>query len=364
MNYGGVYTSEIQFLTRWREQNVHVDALIVGEGSSSEVYRKYVDKYHLLPEFPVIGSRRKLISILNNLLARYLYVRKIKFNNITGPYDAIIYRNAIFETLAHKVGLESGSPVYWHMPQSMRSFAEKSYYRYSLSRKKIIPIGNSRYTSDSIGLDISKGHIYPGYDPKRTANHKTHHELRAELGISETAIVFGIAARIKENKAQDKVIEAVNRLVADGADIHLIISGGPLDSNYAKYCQKLASRSPGRIHFTGHLDNIVSFYNTIQYYVNSRTDAEPFGISIAESLGSGIPVIAVRKGGPIEMIEHGTNGWLIDQSTVGSYENAISEALRNHSDYGRMSAIAKESIRRFEASINADAFLALIKSRP
>ena len=52
---------------------------------------------------------------------------------------------------------------------------------------------------------------------------------------------------------------------------------------------------------------------------------EPFGIAPVESLAAGTPVIGLRKGGALDMIEHGVNGLFFDEQTPESLAEAMEE---------------------------------------
>ena len=50
---------------------------------------------------------------------------------------------------------------------------------------------------------------------------------------------------------------------------------------------------------------------------------EPFGIAPVESLAAGTPVIGLRKGGALDIIEPGVNGLFFDEQTPGSLAKAM-----------------------------------------
>src|SRR5262249_42643676 len=52
---------------------------------------------------------------------------------------------------------------------------------------------------------------------------------------------------------------------------------------------------------------------------------ETFGIALCEALSSGVPVIAARAGGALEIIEHGRNGILVDEVNPEGIAAAVRE---------------------------------------
>jgi UDP-glucose:tetrahydrobiopterin glucosyltransferase len=50
---------------------------------------------------------------------------------------------------------------------------------------------------------------------------------------------------------------------------------------------------------------------------------EAFGNVAIEALACGVPVIAYRRGGPAEIIEHGKSGWLVEPDSIAGLVEAI-----------------------------------------
>lgn len=70
---------------------------------------------------------------------------------------------------------------------------------------------------------------------------------------------------------------------------------------------------------------------------------EDFGISAAEALALGTPVIVSHDAGIADWVEHGKNGWIVDGSEE-SFRNAVSSAARGDRDSARN---IRESARVF-----------------
>lgn len=82
---------------------------------------------------------------------------------------------------------------------------------------------------------------------------------------------------------------------------------------------------------------------------------EPFGLVAIESLATGTPVIARRAGALPEIIEHGTDGYLVDD---------LSEAEQAFRMLDRLDRrlIRRRAIERFSAGVMADGYLAVYRS--
>ena len=360
---GGVFTCEKQFINYWKSVGITVDAVIIGRGKSASIYKGLVDNFYEFPDMDFNPSGNNLWAIPWKIIASSRYVSQHKrIIEGVGKYDVIIYRRKFFSFLASKISKINSCNVFWHIPIEARNALERLYYKATLKFLKIIPVANSKYTMQSL-KGICNYYVYPGFDELRVTNNEPNSDLRKQLNISSDATVFGIAARIKKRKAQHLVINSFKELIKEYHNLHLILAGGPLDSEYARQCLELAKQHKNNIHFINEVDNIATFYSSIDIYVNSRLDAEPFGISVAEAMGSSLPVIALKLGGPSEMVIDGINGWLISNASECEYYKTLKKAVLKKSEWKNMGRNSYEKTLEFRADTNAEKFLSIIKER-
>lgn len=81
---------------------------------------------------------------------------------------------------------------------------------------------------------------------------------------------------------------------------------------------------------------------------------EPFGLSVIEAMACGTPVIATRRGSMAEIIEHGVNGFLVDDMA-----GAVA-AIERAGEIDRC-GVRETVARRFTVERMADAYLALYR---
>ncbi|KPP97288.1 MAG: Glycosyltransferase [Bacteroidetes bacterium HLUCCA01] len=355
---GGIYTCEQQYIKYWKSKGVGVDGIIIGEGNSSKTYKKLLDNYEVTPRLDA-QYHGGIINIISGIYKSYTYprsfLRDIKLQN---NYSAVIYRRPQFIHIVGYIMNKLDVKGYWHMPSSVNKKFGRFYYVNLLEKYGISPIANSEYTKHTIG-NICENVVYPGYDGARIKI--SDDNFRDELEICKDATVFGCASRIHESKAQDLVIKGLIDSKILAQNVHLVIAGGPLDSKFAKRLKNISQEYHDNIHFVGVIDHIDRFYSTIDIYVNGRRNEEPFGISVAESMGASIPVIAYHLGGPSEMIKEGVNGWLINEANTEQYAQAFIKAFNSKSKWKEMGKKSNEMSKRFRADVNAENFLNIIR---
>ncbi|SEW44484.1 Glycosyltransferase involved in cell wall bisynthesis [Chitinophaga sp. YR573] len=359
---GGVFTCEMQFIKELRRKNVVVDALIVGDGEKVEQYRKICNNIYLLPGFTPIyaGSTSEIIR---SIIASYKYgvkhsenVRKLLEKD--AQYDAVIFRRATFIHLGGKLARILKTKSLWHLPSVVTGSLSRNYYNFYCKVYNIVQVANSIYTKNTLGGQC-KDVVYPGFDSERLS--ETSSVYRQKLAIDKNVPVFGMAARMDEEKAQDIVVEAFIKSKIPGKGGHLLIAGGPLNTPFSEKVKKVAGEFLDKqIHILGGIQDMGGFYSSVDIIVNGRRNAEPFGISIAEALGAGKPIIAYHLGGPAEMIKDNINGWLVSHPTVKDYGEAMNISIDNIDNWPKMGQQAKSDANEFSVGTNVDRLMKIV----
>ena len=193
------------------------------------------------------------------------------------------------------------------------------------------------------------------------------------LGLPHEARLIGMPAVFARWKGHLLVIEAFERIAAQAPDAHLVLVGGPIydtmsERGYAKELSRRVGRSSlggapsapslsGRIHFVRFQEEPWRLYPEFDLVVHFSTRPEPFGRVILEAMACAAPVIAVRAGGPMEIIDDGVTGWLTPMGDVAALGQRVLAALGG--DTAPVGAAARRvaetrfSAERFSAEVAA-----------
>ncbi len=148
----------------------------------------------------------------------------------------------------------------------------------------------------------------------------------------EGKIIVGYVGRL----ANEKRIEDLAPL-HDRSDVQLVIVGdGPAR-------QKLERALP-RARFVGYKsgEDLAAHYASFDIFVHTGKH-ETFCQSIQESLASGVVVIAPNSGGPLDLVQHGATGFLLDTSNASDLVAAF-ELLSNSHTRELMGITARQSV--------------------
>jgi sucrose-phosphate synthase len=96
-------------------------------------------------------------------------------------------------------------------------------------------------------------------------------------------------------------------------------------------------------------------------FVNAAL-TEPFGLTLIEAAGAGVPVVATDDGGPRDIISNCRNGKLVDVADPANTAKALNEILDNKEEWKEYSKNGIENVRKYYTwKAHADTYLDLIE---
>ncbi|TDU26761.1 glycosyl transferase family 1 [Panacagrimonas perspica] len=123
---------------------------------------------------------------------------------------------------------------------------------------------------------------------------------------ADRPVRLGFAARLRAFKGGVLAVHALRALVDRGIDAELWVAGeGPDLQAMQAQAEYLGLGS--RVRFAGWVASMDDWFGDIDLMLHPAL-REPYGISCAEALSRGIPVVATRVDGLSEVIEHGVDG--------------------------------------------------------
>lgn len=155
--------------------------------------------------------------------------------------------------------------------------------------------------------------------PPFTVAERDH--ARARLRLPQNHFVVGSIGRMVEQKDPLCFVQTAREIIHRNDLIRpVFVGGGPLENNIKDAALRLGVA--GRITFAGHHRNAASLMPAFDAYIQtSRWEGMPY--ALLDAMAAGLPVVATNVPGNNDLIEHGTNGLLVQPGDFTGMANAV-----------------------------------------
>ncbi len=134
------------------------------------------------------------------------------------------------------------------------------------------------------------------------------------------------AGRLHADKGYTYLIDTMHLLSVNEQDFHLIIAGdGPEMKNLVR--QRDVLNLQNKVEFIGVSDNIGELMRQSDLYVLPSV-SETFGVVLLEAMASGLPVVATKTNGPMEIFDD-SSAILVDKESAIALSQGIQMAAKD-----------------------------------
>ena len=223
--------------------------------------------------------------------------------------------------------------------------------RFLFLKKRLLRLGSSKivfvsqFLKDALNQRINAKEslcqvIYNGVDLEQFAEPITE-DFRQKIGTENKTFV-SMVGNVNHSKGYDILIETAALLRGKG--YVFVVAGDTSDECFGSLKRELESQSLEQdVIFLGFQDNIRDLIKSSALYLLTSRD-EGFSISTIEAMASGIPVIATRSGGPEEIIQHESNGLLVENENPLGIASAIEALITNPKIAAKMTEQALKDV--------------------
>ena len=169
--------------------------------------------------------------------------------------------------------------------------------------------------------------LYNGVDVERFAMPR---RPLASTGAPAIACV----SRMAPGKGVEVAIEALARSRSASRPELLVVGDGPDLGSCRALAERLGLR--GRVRFLGLRDDVERVLAACRLAWVPSCGPEAFGLAAAEAMAAGLPVVASRVGGLVEVVEHGTTGLLVAPGDPAALAAATDALLDDEQGSRRM----------------------------
>ena len=238
---------------------------------------------------------------------------------------------AIFQTdvagYARRNNLGPATGLAWRLVSWVHEGADLTLVPSSTSMADLRAAGVGNLARWGRGVDLS------GYHPR---NRATPHAARLRQRLAPNGeTIIGYVGRIAPEKQLDQ-LAALRGLPG----IRLaIVGGGPALPQVARALRGMPVSYLGAL--TG--VELATAYASFDAFVHTGTE-ETFGQTLQEAHASGIPVVAPRAGGPIDLVEPGIDGFLFEPGDTAALRTLVATLAADPALRRRMGEAGRRAV--------------------
>lgn len=172
-------------------------------------------------------------------------------------------------------------------------------------------------------------------------------QIRENLGISPDSTVLLYVGRLAKEKNMEELIRYYGQMDKKATEktVLLIVGDGP----HRAKLETLAEETAGRILFVGMIppSEVAGYYQAGDLFVSAST-SETQGLTYAEALASGLPLLCRRDGCLDGVVTEGANGWQYEDG-IG-FRQALTEwSETDENGKDQMASLARAASEYFSA---------------
>lgn len=341
-------------LVRILDHDYTVFVLLPEQGELYDVITKIIPSERILiyEDLYIFTRKSFKLNYLGSTLLRFL--RNLnKMVQIIKTYQIeLVHTNSGVVPAPALAAKLSGKKHIWHIREWFGDFKKFwPLYRGYMNAFSDTIVCVSQTMASQFGDNKKVKAIYNGFEIPGTQSRPGLNEaLNKKLSTAD--LVLGCTSRIRLiRKGQEYLIEAMG-ILSKRSDkkVHAIIIGDyvpgyedqktVIDALIHKY------QLEDQIHFLGHINNPIPYYQLFDVFVLPSGEPEPFGGVIMEAMSAGLPVIGSNAGGTTEQIADGWNGYLFENQNAADLADKIELFLNEPSKLSLFGTRSKERIEQ------------------
>lgn len=321
----------------------------------------------LIEQLSLLGYKQKLIVRKNSeLTKRCNNLKNLEIIEISKPY--ILHINKI----------KDSSIIHAHETKALQftyfaNLLKKTPYivtRRVDNALKTNFLNRLMYTNAKLSVALSKAiekeilrvapkaktNIIPSAFSDIEVNEKIAHEIKKRF--DKKFLIGHVGALDDRHKGQSIIIDIAKKIETSHPKIHFLLVGGGCDEERFREMAKGLTN----ITFEGFVNNVNDYIRCFDMFVFPSRN-EGLGSTLLDVMKIGIPIIASRVGGIVDIIKDDENGLLFDINNPDELEKLILALYEDHEKAEFLVSNALKSVEKYSAENMAEAYIKLYEQK-
>lgn len=161
--------------------------------------------------------------------------------------------------------------------------------------------------------------------------------------------LVGMVGHLSPIKGQEEFLRAAALIASQRSDVDFLIVGEDKsrDGLNRAHLERLIVQLgvDGRVRLVGWLDDVRDILEILDVFV-CPSRIEPFGLVMVEAMACGVPVVATRSEGAVEIVDDRVTGRLVPVGAAKALADTIHDLLSDAPERKRLAANALASVRQ------------------
>lgn len=205
----------------------------------------------------------------------------------------------------------------------------------------------TNFSAAAYGLQASNSYLMP--NPNTYSIENFH-------GDSQEKILLCVGRFTDYVKRIDRILESFSVVSKTMPTARLVLVGKynndvefmPGDSRSVNDLMKDYNVDESKVEFVGEVDNVDAYYAKASLLLVASNN-EGFCMVINEAACYGVPAVCMRIPGLEDLVDNGTNGYIIEQGDIDSYSSKIQELLSDDKLRKAIGRNAKKYVKKFDS---------------
>lgn len=297
------------------------------------------------------------------------YFEKVYTKLRKQDYDVIVLENSPGHT--YKLSQRGHKNIVLHLNNDLLNAKSRFHDDIFNGLSKVLTCSN--YIRDrvrTIAPDNKVQTLYNAIDVKNFTPKQSNEQStkRTDLGLEAEDFIIVYSGRVNKDKGVSELIDAI-LLLKDDLPIKLMIIGGTFygtsdnEDDFVRLLKSKANQMKEKIVFTGFVpyQRIPDFLHLADIAALPSMWDEPFGLTIAEALAAGLPLVTTRSGGIPEICE-GVATIVERDGIVNNLAQAIRYLYEHPEKRKQMSEASLERAKLFDKESYSEKFFAALEN--
>jgi len=332
-------------------------------------------RYGGRPSFEIIDGvpvRRHFIGVYVPVLHEICYLTSFAWQLIArrDEYDVVhVFQTHLSAFVASVIAKRLGKKVITTSHCAKKSGDMAVWSGFPWGRRLLAMVCSRADVATAVSKDVMNELHQAGFDPKRTqyipngvrvdsSVEGGRPSYRPNLGLPRKAFVAVFVGRLTAQKAPEFLVDAWESMPRKAFTPKLLLIGEGEKQTVLENRIK-AGGMEDSVMLTGKVDNVEDYLRAADVFILPSV-TEGMSVALLEAMAVGLPIVASRISGTVDVIQDGKNGLLFESGDKEGLIRCLSALMESRALGAHLGERARETVeRRFSLDRMLDRYVAL-----